>query len=177
MLEGSLKRLHVDQIDLIHIHSLTNEDDLAKIEAKGGVLDTLHKLKDQKMTRFIGITSHTDPTVLAKALERHDFDCTQMALNAALVGMKNGKAGMVINEAMKTELPDPRIAGSQSQEDGRNRDEGLRAGRAARSGAFREAALLLHVVAGDALYSGNAEAGVHRSQYCAGEGVQADAED
>lgn len=101
ILEGSLKRLNVNQIDLIHIHSLTTEDDLAKIEAKGGILDTLHKLKDQKMTRFIGITSHTDPTVLAKALERHDFDCTQMALNAALVGMKNGAKGMVINEAMK----------------------------------------------------------------------------
>jgi predicted aldo/keto reductase-like oxidoreductase len=54
------------------------------------------------VTRFIGITSHSDPTVLAKALDRHDFDCTQMALNAAMVGMKNGKPGMVINEAMKT---------------------------------------------------------------------------
>ncbi len=101
ILEGSLKRLQVDQFDLIHIHSLTDETDLAKVEAKGGILDTLHKLRDQKMTRFIGITSHTDPTVLAKALERHDFDCTQMALNAAMVGMKSGKEGMIINPAMK----------------------------------------------------------------------------
>ncbi len=102
VLEGSLKRLQIDQFDLIHVHSLTTEDDLAKVEAKGGVLETLHKLKDQKVTRFIGITSHTDPTVLAQALERHDFDCTQMALNAAMVGMKNGNPNMVINEAMKT---------------------------------------------------------------------------
>src|SRR6266446_10604558 len=101
VLEGSLKRLQIDQFDLVHIHSLTDEDDLAKIEAKGGVLETLHKLRDQKVTRFIGITSHTDPTVLAKALERHDFDCTQMALNAALIGMKNGKGGMVPNPQMK----------------------------------------------------------------------------
>ena len=101
VLEGSMKRLQVDQIDLIHIHSLTNEADLAAVEAKGGVLETLHKLRDQKMTRFIGITSHTDPNVLATALDRHDFDCTQMALNAAMVGMKNGKDGMIINEKMK----------------------------------------------------------------------------
>src|SRR5712664_712148 len=101
IVEGSLKRLQTDHPDLIHSHSLTGEDDLAKIEAKGGVLETMHKLRDQKMTRFIGITSHTDPTVLATALERHDFDCTQMALNAALVGMKDGKRGMVINDAMK----------------------------------------------------------------------------
>jgi predicted aldo/keto reductase-like oxidoreductase len=101
VLEGSLKRLQVDQIDLIHVHSLTDEADLAAVEAKGGVLETLLKLRDQKVTRFIGITSHTNPVVLAQALERHDFDCTQMALNAAMVGMKNGKDGMVINEAMK----------------------------------------------------------------------------
>ena len=101
ILEGSLKRLQIDQFDLVHIHSLTDEADLAQVEAKGGVLETLHKLRDQKVTRFIGITSHTDPTVLATALERHDFDCTQMALNAGMVGMKNGKGGMVMNPAMK----------------------------------------------------------------------------
>ncbi|MBI1791553.1 MAG: aldo/keto reductase [Acidobacteria bacterium] len=106
ILEGSMKRLQTSQVDLIHIHSLTDEADLAEIEKKGGVLDVLHKLRDQKVTRFIGITSHTDPAVLAKALERHDFDCTQMSLNAALVGMKDGKgkdggSKMLINEKMK----------------------------------------------------------------------------
>src|SRR5712671_3069960 len=101
VLEGSLKRLQIDQFDLVHIHSLTDDNDLAQVEAKGGVLETLHKLQDQKVTRFIGITSHTDPTVLAKALERHDFDCTQMALNAAMVGMKSGKGNMEINRDMK----------------------------------------------------------------------------
>jgi uncharacterized protein len=35
------------------------------------------------MARFIGITCHAYPDVLKKALEEHDFDCTQMALNAA----------------------------------------------------------------------------------------------
>lgn len=100
IMEGSLKRLGVSQVDLIHIHSLLNADDLAKIEAKGGVLEALYKARAQKMTRFIGVTSHTDPRTLATALERHDFDCTQMALNAALVGMMNGKDGMVINKGL-----------------------------------------------------------------------------
>jgi uncharacterized protein len=101
-IEGSLKRLQTDQIDLIHIHSLEDEADLAQIEAKGNILDRLLKLRDEKVTRFVGITCHNDPTVLATALGRHDFDCTQMALNAALVGMKGGHHGMEINEAMKT---------------------------------------------------------------------------
>jgi len=52
------------------------------------------------MTRFIGISSHSDPHVLKTALERHDFDCTQMALNGAMLGMKSGAGGMVPNESM-----------------------------------------------------------------------------
>jgi uncharacterized protein len=101
IIEGSLKRLQTGQVDLLHIHSLTDENDLAAIEAKDGVLQVLYKVREQKMARFIGVTSHTDPTVLKTALERHDFDCTQMALNAAHVGMKNGAKGMEIDPAMK----------------------------------------------------------------------------
>jgi uncharacterized protein len=102
ILEGSLKRLQTDQIDLIHVHALMGEDDLAKIEAKDGVLNALYKMRDEKLTRFVGITCHNDPAVLKTALERHDFDCTQMALNAALQGMKGGEHGMVLNPAITT---------------------------------------------------------------------------
>src|SRR5262249_19793243 len=38
IVEESLKALQVDRLDLLHIHSLTSEEDLATIEAKGGVL-------------------------------------------------------------------------------------------------------------------------------------------
>ncbi len=100
--EKGLRALQVDQVDLIHIHSLTGEDDLARITAKNGVLEQLTKMRDEKMTRFIGITSHTDPATLALALERHDFDCTQMALNGALTGMKSGKGGMIPNPDLTT---------------------------------------------------------------------------
>ncbi|HSB13777.1 MAG TPA: aldo/keto reductase [Bryobacteraceae bacterium] len=95
--EGSLKRLQVDHVDLLHIHSLNDMEDLAAIEAPDGVLKTLYKIRDQKMARFIGITCHSDPVALKTALERHDFNVTQMALNAALIGMANGARGMSPN--------------------------------------------------------------------------------
>jgi len=85
--------LSEDKIDLIHIHSLAGADDLAKIEAPDGVLKRLYQLRDQKVTRAIGITSHTDPHVLKAALEHNDFDCTQMALNAARAGMAKPDGG------------------------------------------------------------------------------------
>ena len=102
ILEGSLKRLQTSQIDLIHVHSLEDADDLEKIEAKDGVLNALYKMRDEKLTRFVGITSHNNPELLKTALERHDFDCVQMALNAARQGMKGGEHGMVPNPAMQT---------------------------------------------------------------------------
>lgn len=90
IIEGSIRRLNTDHVDLLHIHSLLGPEDLADVEAKGNVLDIVHKMREQKVARFIGITSHTDPAVLKTALERHDFDCTQMALNAAKAGMAKG---------------------------------------------------------------------------------------
>jgi len=86
-IELSLKRLRTDHLDVLHIHVLKNLQDLAAIEARGGVLEALYEARDQKVTRAIGITCHGDPAALKMALERHDFDCTQMALNAGLVSM------------------------------------------------------------------------------------------
>lgn len=85
--EGSLKRLQVDHVDLLHMHSLGHDDDLAKIEAPDGALKGAMEAREQKMTRFIGMTSHTDGETMAKAIERHDLDCVQMALN----GSRNGR--------------------------------------------------------------------------------------
>jgi predicted aldo/keto reductase-like oxidoreductase len=84
--EGSLKRLQTDHVDLLHMHGLGNAEDLAAIEAPEGALKAVYKLREQKAARFIGVTCHTDPAVLKTLLERHDLDCTQMALNAARVG-------------------------------------------------------------------------------------------
>jgi aryl-alcohol dehydrogenase-like predicted oxidoreductase len=81
--EASLKRLRTDHLDLLHLHSLGDERDLAAIEAKDGAIHALYELREQKVARFIGMTSHTDGAVMAKAIERNDLDCVQMAMNPA----------------------------------------------------------------------------------------------
>ncbi|OLE14675.1 MAG: hypothetical protein AUG89_00930 [Acidobacteria bacterium 13_1_20CM_4_56_7] len=85
-LEGSLARLQTNHVDLVHIHSLGHADDLEKIEAPDGALKGLLEAREQKLTRFIGMTSHTSGEVLATAIQRHDLDCVQMALNASRNG-------------------------------------------------------------------------------------------
>lgn len=93
-IEQSLKRLRTDHVEVLHIHALKDEADLAAIEGRDGALSALYEARDQKVARAIGITCHASPTALATALRRHDFDCTQMALNAGLARMADAKGGM-----------------------------------------------------------------------------------
>lgn len=93
-IELSLKRLRTDRLDVVHIHALSGPEDLAAIEKPDGVLKALYEAREQKVARAIGITCHAAPEALKTALERHDFDCTQMALNAAMARMADGKGGM-----------------------------------------------------------------------------------
>jgi len=103
--EQSLQRLQTDHVDLLHIHSLGQMDDLASIEAADGVLKALYRIRDEKMARFIGVTSHTDAATLKAALERHDFNCVQMALNAATnTGQATGFERIALPTAVEKQL-------------------------------------------------------------------------
>lgn len=93
-IEESLKNLQTDHLDVLHIHDLRGEKDVAAIEAKGGVLEALYEAREKKITRAIGITCHANPDSLRDMLDRHDFDCTQMALNAGLAKMADSPTGM-----------------------------------------------------------------------------------
>lgn len=81
--EGSLKRLQTDHLDVLHLHSLGDEADLARIEAADGAIKALYELRDQKVARAIGMTSHTDGAVMAKAIAHNDLNAVQMAMNPA----------------------------------------------------------------------------------------------
>jgi len=80
-LETSLKRLRTDRLDLYQMHAVDSLADLAAAAAKGGALDALRKLRDEKVTRFIGFTGHLDAAAMAEAARRHDFDTMLIALN------------------------------------------------------------------------------------------------
>jgi predicted aldo/keto reductase-like oxidoreductase len=93
-IELSLKRLKTDHFEVLHIHALRDQKDLAAIEARGGAMEAFIEARNQKITRAIGITCHADPVALKTALEQNDFDCTQMALNAGLARMVDVPGGM-----------------------------------------------------------------------------------
>jgi aryl-alcohol dehydrogenase-like predicted oxidoreductase len=80
-LEESLKRLQTDRLDIYQIHQVESLEDVDRIGAKGGVLEALHKLKDEKVTRFIGFSGHLSAEAMKAAAERYDFDTMLIALN------------------------------------------------------------------------------------------------
>jgi hypothetical protein len=83
LLEESLRRLHTDQVDLWQVHHVGSQRDLDRVFAKGGAIEALRRARDEKTTRFLGITGHFDPASLLEGIRRFDFDCILLALNAA----------------------------------------------------------------------------------------------
>jgi len=109
-IERSMKNFGIAQVDLMHIHSLGSEEDVAQIEAPDGLLKVIYKMRDQKVARFVGVTSHTNPKVMAAFLDRNDLDSCQMALNIAQIGnaAPSDKAGQGLTGASgfeKTAMP------------------------------------------------------------------------
>ncbi len=80
-IEQSLKRLRTDSVDLIQIHGISAQEDLAAWDKPDGVLTALRKLKDQKVTRFIGLTGHESAARLREAIEMYELDTLLTTLN------------------------------------------------------------------------------------------------
>jgi aryl-alcohol dehydrogenase-like predicted oxidoreductase len=79
--EESLKRLRTDHLDLVQIHGIKKDEDLAALGKPGGVLAALHKLRDEKVTRFVGVTGHEDANAMRRAIEMYEFDTILTTFN------------------------------------------------------------------------------------------------
>ena len=83
MIDKSLELLDTDHIDLWQLHDVGTQYDVDQIFAKGGAMEALLEMKEQKVVRHLGITGHYRPESLMECIHRHDFDCILMAMNAA----------------------------------------------------------------------------------------------
>lgn len=83
LLETSLKLLRTDHVDLWQLHAMSTMEDVEKVTAKGGALEAFREAREQKLVRFLGLSGHTDPAVLAEAIRRFPFDTVLLAVNAA----------------------------------------------------------------------------------------------
>jgi len=83
MIEQSLKLLQTDHIDLWQLHDIGTAGNVDEVFAKGGALEALVEMKEQKVVRCLGITGHYRPEPLMECIRRYPFDTILMALNAA----------------------------------------------------------------------------------------------
>jgi len=83
ILEKSLHLLQTDQVDLWQLHAMSSMADVDAVFARGGAIEAFEKARAEKLVRFLGLTGHTDPDVLAAAIRRFPFDAVLMAVNAA----------------------------------------------------------------------------------------------
>jgi len=83
-LEGTLRRLKTDQLDLYQVHAISTPEDVDN-RIQQGVLEVLIKAKEEGKIKYLGFTGHQNPFAHARMLERTKesdiFDTVLMPVN------------------------------------------------------------------------------------------------
>src|SRR6202795_4850571 len=84
-LEGSLRRLGLDQVDIFHLHNPITETGgglaLSVRQVLGDVVPAFERLRRQGKTRFLGITAVGDTAALHQVIDANAFDSAQVVYN------------------------------------------------------------------------------------------------
>ena len=65
------------------MHDIGIMSDVDAVFAKGGAMEALLEMKEQKVVRHLGLTGHYRPDALMECIKRYPFDTILMAMNAA----------------------------------------------------------------------------------------------
>ncbi len=83
-LEGSLKRMKTDYVDLLMIHGISEKDNIAELEK--GIYKKLVNFKESGLAKKIGFTSMQHAQHAAVLLEELDFDVVLITMNPTKYG-------------------------------------------------------------------------------------------
>jgi predicted aldo/keto reductase-like oxidoreductase len=78
----SLKRLETDWFDLFQLHALSSVEEVEKVFAPGGAMETIVKAKKDGKIRFVGFSAHSVNAALM-AMQQYEFDTIMFPLNFA----------------------------------------------------------------------------------------------
>jgi aryl-alcohol dehydrogenase-like predicted oxidoreductase len=83
-LEASLRVLGTDHVDVFQVHAVGDDEDRKrKTDTERGVLAAALQAQKDGKCRFIGVTGHQDPEVLARCLDDFAFDTILVPVNCA----------------------------------------------------------------------------------------------
>jgi aryl-alcohol dehydrogenase-like predicted oxidoreductase len=84
-LEGSLARLHLDRVDILHLHNAITETGggpaLSVQQVLGDVVPAFERLRQQGKIRFLGMTAVGDTAALHRVIDARAFDSAQVVYN------------------------------------------------------------------------------------------------
>jgi aryl-alcohol dehydrogenase-like predicted oxidoreductase len=84
-LEGSLARLHLDRVDIFHLHNAITESGggsaLSVRQVLDDVVPAFDRLRQQGKIRFLGITAVGDTGALQQVIDARAFDSAQVVYN------------------------------------------------------------------------------------------------
>jgi len=101
-LHNSLRLLNTDYIDLYQFHSVSTIEDVEKIFAPGGAIETFVKAKDAGLVRYLGFSAHSETAALMM-LEKFDFDTVLFPISIAC-WQNNHFGGKIIEKAQEKGL-------------------------------------------------------------------------
>lgn len=81
-LEGSLRRLNTDYLDLWQVHSVRTPQDVEERIANG-VFEVMAEAKASGKVRHVGFSGHYQPNAMLRVMESDLFDTCQMPVNLA----------------------------------------------------------------------------------------------
>lgn len=82
-IDRSLKRLQTEVIDLIQFHAVNSPEELDRILAPGGAYEAAVSAKKAGKVKHIGITGHSDPATLVRAVKTGLFETVMFPINYA----------------------------------------------------------------------------------------------
>ncbi|HZH99318.1 MAG TPA: aldo/keto reductase [Fimbriimonadaceae bacterium] len=78
----SLERLKCKHIDLLQVHAVNDFATLDRVLAKGGAVEGLERARKEGLIRHIGITGHTAPEVILRAIGAYPFAAILIPISA-----------------------------------------------------------------------------------------------
>lgn len=79
-LEDSLKKLQTDHFDLYQLHALSSVEDVEKVFAPGGAMETFVKARKEGKVKHLGFSAHSVEAALL-AMKNFDFDSILFPIN------------------------------------------------------------------------------------------------
>ena len=85
-IESAMNRMNIDAFELFQLHAILDIETLDRVTSENGALQALIEMREQGISKWLGITGHGPqaPQTQLEALNRFDFDTVMFPVNASM---------------------------------------------------------------------------------------------